>query len=213
MKDLISTGTTPLLQYWVAARPLPGEWESGDQFLVAPTPHGMLVAVIDGLGHGCDAALAARAAVEVLAEHAGEPVVSLVQHCHAALRKLRGVVMSLASFNGGDNTMTWLGIGNVEGLLVPAQDQRGTRKISLLLRGGIVGDRLPALLPSTVPVGLGDLLFFATDGIHSGFIRDIRATEHPYELIHQIFYRHVRSTDDALLLGAKWTNDQAVQGQ
>lgn len=212
MKDIIFSGTTPLLQYWVAARPIPGEWVSGDQYIVAPFSHGVLVAVVDGLGHGSKAAAAAEAAVAVLAEHAGDPVESLVQRCHVALKKTRGAVMSLATLNGLDNTMSWLGIGNVEAMLVSSCKAPGSsRKRSLLLRGGIVGDRLPPLLTATVPLYPDDLLFFATDGIKSAFIRDLRCVEHPYELIHQLFFRHGRNTDDALLLGAKWTNDQAMQ--
>lgn len=212
MKDLIISGSTPQLRYWVASRPIPGEWISGDQYLVAPFPHGVLVAVVDGIGHGSKAAAAAEAAVAVLAEHAGDPVESLVQRCHVALRKTRGAVMSLATLNGLDNTLSWLGIGNVEAMLVSSCKAPGSsRKVSLMLRGGIVGDRLPPLMTASVPLYPDDLLFFATDGIKSAFIRDVRCVEHPYELIHQIFFRHVRGTDDALLLGAKWTRDEAMQ--
>lgn len=211
MKDIFSSGTTPLLQYWVAARAIPGEWESGDQYLVAPFSHGVLIAVVDGLGHGSKAAVAAKTAIATLAEHAGEPVVSLVQHCHTALRRTRGAVMSLATLNGLDNTMSWLGIGNVEGVLVSSRQGPAPRNVSLLLRGGIVGDRLPRLLPSTMQLTPGDLLFFGTDGIRSTFIQDIQYVEQPFGLMHQLFFRHGRNTDDALLLGAKWTNDQVMQ--
>lgn len=210
MSNMISSGATSLLQYWVAARPMPGEWESGDQYLVAPFSHGVLVAVVDGLGHGCKAAAAARTAIAVLAEHAGDPLVPLVQRCHEALRKTRGVVMSLAMLSESENTLTWLGIGNVDGFFLSPHDPRGLGKVSLTLRGGIVGDRLPALQPSTIPLHRGDLLFLATDGIQSAFIRDIRFVEQPYDLIHQVFFRHLRNTDDALLLGAKWIKDPAA---
>lgn len=203
---MMVSGTTSLLQYWVAARPIPGQSESGDQFLVQPFPDGVLIAVIDGLGHGVEAAAAAKMAVAKLAEHAGEPVVALVQRCHAALRKMRGAVMSIASCNGVENTMTWIGVGNVEGMLVHAAATAG-KPASLLVRGGIVGDRLPTLLSATVPLRRGDLLFFATDGIQSAFLRELRYTEHPHELVHRIFMQHGKSTDDVLLLAARWNHD------
>ena len=52
--------------------------ESGDLHVVAPFAGGALVAVIDGLGHGAEAAAAARAARRVISDHAGEPVLTLV---------------------------------------------------------------------------------------------------------------------------------------
>jgi len=102
------SGSTPLLQYWVAGRPIPGEHECGDQFVVAGFEGGALAAVIDGLGHGEHAAEAARHAVSVLAAHAGEPVVALFHHCHEALRRMRGVIHR-GSKRKSFNSMLWLG--------------------------------------------------------------------------------------------------------
>lgn len=198
---MMSTGATPLLHYWVAARPFPGQTESGDQYVVADFDGGVLVAVIDGLGHGQDAADAAKLAAAILAANAHEPVVTLVKRCNEELRKTRGVVMSVASLSAS-GSMTWIGIGNVETMLVRA----GAKRDSLLTRGGIVGDRLPPLHVATLQVHAGDLLFFATDGIGSMFVQDIRHVEHPWRLVHQLFGQYAKSTDDALLLGAQWMN-------
>ncbi len=200
-------GCTPLLDYWIATRPMPGQSDCGDQHLIASFPGGVLLAAVDGLGHGEDAALAARAATAVLAAHAGAPVVNLVRQCHAELKGTRGAVMSIVSCNGTDNSMTWIGVGNVDGVVLRADGGRS----SLLPRGGIVGDRLPTLLPATLPLHCGDLLFLATDGIHSAFLRDLRYTDHPHELVHRIFIEHARNTDDALLMGARWTNGKMMQ--
>jgi negative regulator of sigma-B (phosphoserine phosphatase) len=53
---------------WGAAlRPKRGQSISGDAYVVAPfTPHGLQVAVIDGLGGGEEAARAAQGAVAVI---------------------------------------------------------------------------------------------------------------------------------------------------
>lgn len=203
---MMASGTTPLLHYWVAARPMPGQQESGDQYLVAAFPGGALVAVIDGLGHGEAAAAAATAAVVTLAEHAHEPVAGLMQRCHEKLRRMRGAVMTLVAFSAADSTLTWLGVGNVECMLLHADAPPGTKPASLLLRGGIVGDRLPPLHPATVPVRPGDLLVLATDGIASAFIRELRYPDHPQQLIKQLFSQYARTTDDALILGAQWND-------
>src|SRR5262249_60931351 len=50
------------VDYAVATRPLRGEEESGDLHFVIPRPRGAIVAVADGLGHGYQAAVAAKGA-------------------------------------------------------------------------------------------------------------------------------------------------------
>ena len=123
-REVVSAPPPTLLEWGVAARALPGERASGDLHLVETFTGGVLVAVVDALGHGEDAAVAARLAVATLAKYASEPVDALVQRCHQALRRrTRGVVMSLASFDATERTMTWLGIGNVEGFLYSADPE------------------------------------------------------------------------------------------
>jgi hypothetical protein len=123
-----------------------------------------LVAVVDELGHGAKAAEAAKLAIATLEDHASEPVTSLIQQCLNALTNTRGVVMSLASFNVSRGNMTWLGVGNVEGLLIRAGNDASPKCQSLLLRSGVVGARLSVLQVATTTVSRGDLLIFATDG-------------------------------------------------
>jgi phosphoserine phosphatase RsbX len=67
-----------LVEYGVAMQAHPGELVTGDAYLVRQVPHGVLVAVVDGLGHGQEAAMAANIAVTTLAAYAHEDVVALV---------------------------------------------------------------------------------------------------------------------------------------
>ncbi len=83
-------GRLPFLEWGVTTRAMPGQTVSGDQYVVLPRPTGVLLAVIDGLGHGHDAASAAQAAVETLRRYAQEPPIPLIQHCHQALRSPMG---------------------------------------------------------------------------------------------------------------------------
>lgn len=197
--------SVPLVDYWVAQRPIPGENESGDQYLVAHFPGGALVAVVDGLGHGEQASIAAKVAIETLSARPDAPVDALMQHCHDALRKTRGAVMTLASFNAEASTLTWLAVGNVEAVLRRDRMPR-SKPIAILPRGGIVGDRLPPLSPATLPLCPGDLLLLATDGISSIFVREIDRMEQPRQLVNHIFAQHAKNTDDALILGVQWMN-------
>jgi len=73
------------IELGVAAIALPGQTRSGDLHLVKPFSNGILVAALDGIGHGEEAARAARKACGILEGHAEEPVISLVRQCHEGL--------------------------------------------------------------------------------------------------------------------------------
>ncbi len=191
---------TGIVEWGVANLRAPGQAESGDLHIVASFPNGVLVAVIDGLGHGCDAAAAARAAATTLVEHAGDSMISLVRRCHEQLQGTRGAVMTLASFNSLDNAMTWIAVGNVEAILMQAS---GARE-GILLRGGVVGYQLPPLRASVIPVTPGDTLILATDGIRGGFADTLPLAAPPQRIADDIITLFNRGTDDALVLVARW---------
>lgn len=193
-----------LVHWGVATLALEGQTESGDLHLVRPVKDGVLVAVADGLGHGEEAAAAARLAVSTLEQYAEEPPLSLLQRCHGALKGSRGVVMSIARFDAPRGTMTWLGVGNVEGVLHHADWSERSARASLVTRGGIVGSEVPAVQAAVIPVNVGDTLVFATDGIAPGFLGDVSARDEPQRLADQILSRYGKGTDDALVLVARY---------
>lgn len=184
----------------VAISTLQGQREPGDSHVIVEAPPRTLLAAIDGLGHGEEAAVAARIAAGVIRDFRQESVISLVQRCHESLRGTRGVVMSIASINSEENTLTWLGVGNVEGMLLH-RDSYGTLiRETLTLRGGVVGDRLPNLFAGIFPLTRGDTIVLATDGIRSDFTDDLPLRESPQGIADHILARFSRGTDDALAL-------------
>jgi hypothetical protein len=197
--------TTGLIEWDVAEQPRPGQTESGDRSLTMATSQGVLIAVVDALGHGAEAAAAAGVAVRSLQRHAHEPVIPLIRECHRSLTGSRGVVMSVAAFSERDATMTWLGIGNVEGLLQRAQRTESPRRELLLSRGGVLGVHLPALAAAIVPIGPGDVLIFATDGVRSDFLGEaLPFADPPQRMANRILAQWGRHTDDALVLVARY---------
>jgi len=192
----------PLLEWSCSGRALPGERVSGDRALVNVDGHAALCAVVDGLGHGEPAAAAAERAISSIGEAAAvEP--TLVERCHSALERTRGVAMSLASFDSGAGLLTWLGIGNVEGRLVRAEPARADA-VPLLLAPGIVGHVLPALRPTSVRVRRGDLLLIASDGIGPGFADVLRPAGSCDAIARRVVDRHARPSDDAIVLVARY---------
>jgi phosphoserine phosphatase RsbX len=193
-----------LIEWDVAQLTLPGEEKSGDCYWVKPFETSVLVVVIDGLGHGDQAAVAAKIAVEALEANARDNVISLFRRTHEALRQSRGAVMSMALIHGADATMTWMGVGNVEGLLVRANPDVKPQKESLLIRAGVLGGPLATLDASIIPIMPGDTLVFATDGIRSGFDEEINSHDPPKEIAANIMSKFSKNSDDALVLVARY---------
>jgi len=173
------------------------ELESGDRHVVVTFPGGALITLLDGLGHGPEAAAAAAAAVPILESYASDPPLAILQRCHEGLRNTRGVAMSLASFDSRISSMTWTGVGNVEGMLFRVNGRPGYPSDAIALRGGVVGYRLPPLHANTIQVSSGDTLIMATDGIKSGFTTGISIEHDPQEVAESILARFAKGTDDA----------------
>jgi len=184
----------------VAARVSAGESESGDRHLVKAIGGQVLVAVVDGLGRGPEAAAAARAAIETLERDDESTLPGFLTACHRALTGTRGAVLSLALVDPAARALTWAGVGNVAGVLVqrgPAGHARG-----LAMRGGIVGGDMPRIEPETLALSGDDTLIFATDGIKGTFADELPLNDDPNSQAAAILERHGRTDDDALVVVA-----------
>jgi serine/threonine protein phosphatase PrpC len=204
MERVASTPAPRLLDWGVSLKTFAGESECGDAYAVVPHAGGVLVAVVDGMGHGAEAAAASRVAVTTLQRHPHEPLAQLLARCHHDMRRTRGAVLSLASFQAGTNTMTWTAIGNVEGMIFRADRAARPARESLVPRGGTVGYHMPVPRVSTLKVFAGDMLVFATDGIAGHFGELSPIGHHPQAAADQILRRCAKGTDDALALVARY---------
>lgn len=193
----------PIVEYGVAKLALPGHEQSGDHHVVRCNRNGVLIAAIDGIGHGEEAAEAAKVAASILNASVDEPIISLVEQCHERLRPTRGVVLSIASIDPAHGMMTWLGVGNVQGVLMRAHAKNGNPRETLLLRAGVVGSRLPPLQATVLPVTKDDTLFLVTDGVGSNFVEDLSVLGNPQRAADRILERHWIRNDDALVLIAR----------
>jgi negative regulator of sigma-B (phosphoserine phosphatase) len=194
-----------LIEHGIAARTFSGERVSGDLALIKPFAHGVLAAAIDGLGHGEAAAAAAKLAADTLELHAEDEPAVLIDRCHRALKDTRGAAMSLASIDGREGMMTWLGVGNVDGQLLRVSATPPSRE-TLLTRSGVVGYQLPPLRVYRLFVIKGDLLIFTTDGINSRYMSHFPADDpllrrqSVQEIADRILARFGKMTDDAVVL-------------
>jgi anti-sigma regulatory factor (Ser/Thr protein kinase) len=100
-------------QVGVATRPCHRAAANGDAFIIRQCAGGLLVGVIDGLGHGEPAQKAALAAQAYIQFHYEMPLDELFRGCTRACRGTRGVVMALVRFES-PTAMTLANLGNIE---------------------------------------------------------------------------------------------------
>lgn len=191
----------------MAARPIPGEHVSGDLH-VAVSGAQLVVAVIDGLGHGPEAAHAAGRAAEVVETHPDDRPDALLRRCHEALRSTRGAAITIASIDAAAGELTWLGVGNVQAAVLQSRPPDAGREW-VPLRGGVVGYLLPSLRPRTVRLERDDVLVLATDGVRPVFGSWPGPAEPPQEVADRILAEQSRGTDDALVLVARYRGGSA----
>jgi negative regulator of sigma-B (phosphoserine phosphatase) len=185
-----------------AGAPYDGEARSGDLAVFVPTAAGGLACLIDGLGHGPDAADAAEVCGEVVRTHADWGAQELLEACHDALIDTRGVVMTVAWFDLERETLSWAGVGNVDARLVRSGPE--LREDVALVFGGVLGYRMPRIRPATMPLERGDLLVMLTDGIDSAISPGLAGGGAAQTLADRIFDRHAKGGDDALVIVVRY---------
>lgn len=180
------------------SRPRPGEELNGDAYFVSEHDGELLLAVVDGLGHGHGANEAARAAVDTLEQWRGEPLQELVWGVHESLRATRGAVMGAVIVNRSREAFTYAGVGNIEvRLLGPADPGRPVPS------NGTLGARLSNVRVWPHRLAEGVTLVLASDGISATW--DITsypglATKSPQMLAGVLLRDFARNSDDATVL-------------
>ncbi|ORW48684.1 stage II sporulation protein M [Mycobacterium paraense] len=188
-----------------AGRPMPSEFMSGDQGIAVDLDgEAALFGLVDGLGHGPEAATAALRAVDAVKRASSERLEVLVQLCHRILGGTRGVAMTLARIDFATNTLAWTGVGNVTADLVAKAPTGVAIRSSARLTAGIVGYRIPEIRPAqTLPIRPGDLLVISTDGIAEDFLEHIDFAAHAVVIAEELLGKHAKETDDAMVLAAR----------
>jgi anti-sigma regulatory factor (Ser/Thr protein kinase) len=179
--------------------PLGGDGESGDAWAVAPNRR-LAALVVDGLGHGPAAALAARAAITTFEQGPVDDLDHLIRGAHEAMRATRGGVLGACVIDPGSSALTYAAVGNITGRVLT-----GDRSVHLLDHPGTLGTHLP--VPRThlqhCSWEPGSTLILVSDGIRTGWNLDDhpRLLEHHPTVVAAVVHREYgRPTDDATVL-------------
>ncbi|WP_353941308.1 SpoIIE family protein phosphatase [Streptomyces sp. HUAS MG91] len=139
--------------------PVRGEEACGDSAAVVDAPDGRTAVVVDGLGHGAEAAEASAAAVTAFRAAPERPLPEILTAMDHALRSGRGAAVGLVRLRPG--SVEHCGVGNVRLLLV---SQDGVRSRALG-RPGVVGWNMPQPRSHTLPMPEECAAVVHSDGI------------------------------------------------
>ncbi|MBK6999969.1 MAG: SpoIIE family protein phosphatase [Rhodoferax sp.] len=179
-------------------RPIPGESHCGDQCGVWQDESGqVLLALADGLGHGPQAAKAAKAALHAIGELRAHPCEDIFAYCDDKLRDTRGVALALALIEPALGRLRFASVGNVRAVLL-----HGDRDLRLGSARGIVGAGYSELAPETLAFGAGDSLFLYSDGLDELLpLRDLlRPAVTAHAVAETALQRWAKANDDASML-------------
>jgi anti-sigma regulatory factor (Ser/Thr protein kinase) len=211
-------GTAVLAQLWPDARepaaprheigallvPKPGEVACGDRWCLHERVEGLMIAGIDGLGHGLGAEQAATEACRVFDAEKHRPPQRLIQVMHEALRPTRGAAVTLLEIDWDARRITSVGVGNVAAAVI-----NGTEIRRIATDNGIVGhvmSRPRELIHNCEP---GAVVVVHSDGLTTSWQVDRYPglMQHHAALIAGVLYRDCkRGRDDSLIVVIRRTS-------
>lgn len=185
----------------VVSEPIAGEDACGDGWGMRTLADGVLLMVVDGLGHGVMAAEAAREAERVLSSTLETSLHEIIHALHAALRKTRGAALGLTRIDVEKGLLSFIGVGNVSASILAPGSSR-----SMASHNGILGQNMSHVQEFTCPWNRHNMLVMHSDGLASRWDLDRYAGiwNKPPSVIAAVLHRDFsRGRDDVTVLVAK----------
>jgi anti-sigma regulatory factor (Ser/Thr protein kinase) len=178
--------------------PMGGEEACGDGWAVTCDLDGATLLGVDGLGHGPEAAKAARAAIEALERRPSDAPSEVMHTAHQGLRITRGAALSVARIDYSSDGLRFAGIGNVNGVV-----HDGATRRALVSHNGIVGANMRKVQEFTVECPPGALCILHSDGVETKWnLADYPGlhTRAPALVAGILMRDFIRGRDDAMVL-------------
>jgi hypothetical protein len=122
----------------------------------------------------------------------------MIAEMHVALHRSRGAALSLAVLDRSARTVRFCGVGNVDGRVATADENK-----HLVPQNGIVGHSMPSARSADTPWPSNARLVLHSDGISSRWRADRYPgllARHPALLAGVLFRDFARARDDATVL-------------
>ncbi len=182
----------------------PKELVCGDGFVVKTNKTNTQIFFGDGLGHGANAEAAVKAAARSFMETKEEEPVEILRQMHDAVRRTRGLVATVASYNNKNNEWKLCGVGNIL-----TRMYSGIQYKNYMSYNGTLGLNIPtSMKDSVIQAEKNQHLTMCSDGIRTRWDLNRYPSIYKYDskiLAACIYKDYSRRTDDASVLIAKVT--------
>lgn len=212
-----SWGTTILVRVWTESTekarvynaevrsvivPKPGETDCGDAMSIKQTPQRLTLFLADALGHGKEAQRVALAAVKAFEECTENSPVEILRYIHEQMRKTRGLVGTVATFDYLQKTWKICGVGNITCRIGNYEQVK-----TYLSYNGIIGMNIPTSMNDQETAYMpGQMIFLCSDGLKSRLELYKTAGIYKYDasvLSAALYKDYGRQTDDMSIVIGK----------
>lgn len=143
--------------------PKPPEEMCGDAAAVKQRPGELTLFLGDALGHGPEAAKVVNAAVAAFHECSQADPAETIRFIHQAVRKTRGLVATVATFDFNSKAWQICGVGNISCRIGNERQLK-----TYLPYNGIIGMNIPSTVNNQVTTHVpGQMILLSSDGLRS----------------------------------------------
>ena len=176
--------------------PAPYETISGDSWRIAERPGGLAIMLVDGLGHGPQAAAAANEAAIVFDRDPFVSPTALLEAANIRMRGTRGGAVAAAQIDAQTCSMKYAGVGNISGHLRGMNGEGGR---GLLSHNGTVGVQMRKVQQFEYECPTTGLLVMYSDGMQSRWSFESYPgilQRHPAVIAGMLYRDFTRGRDD-----------------
>jgi anti-sigma regulatory factor (Ser/Thr protein kinase) len=187
-------------QIGIATRPCHRAAVNGDAFVIRECDGRLLAGVIDGLGHGEPAQVAALAAQSYVQSNFDRPLDQLFWGVSSACRGTRGVVMALVRFDSA-SAMSSANLGNIE-----TRTWTGGERFEITVQRGFLGAQEDHVHVQQHRWHPDWMLVLHSDGLRGQWQwNDFPGLERasPQAVANQLFKTLAKENDDATVMAVK----------
>src|SRR5262249_3307293 len=187
-----STSSELLDLAWISV-PHPAEQRCGDGISTCASKQCLSILVVDGLGHGDDAADVSRRACSVFQQSPFQDARTLIGRMNTELSGSRGAALALSRIEHESNKLCFVGVGNISSRIYSYFSSTGCVSTQ-----GIVGNQIRTLMENTYDWVPGSILLMHSDGIKaSASLESGKPGKSALMLAAEIYRDYYRANDDA----------------
>ena len=184
--------------------PYPGEAVCGDAWSFINSAAGPTMLLVDGSGHGVEAARAAEVCLRSFTDNANASCEGIVEAMHFALGATRGAAVGVARIDAPARVVRFVGVGNIAALLVHTDRAR-----HMVSHNGTAGHVAPRIREFTYEFSGNPLVILHSDGVGTRW--DLAsypglALQHPSLVAGVVLRDHRRARDDASVVAMRPLN-------